>query len=78
MNSDEHEMLHRIDERTKRVDNHIRRLEADVEKNREDVDNLQSVAQKNTSDIRIGKAIIGAFGTILTGIAVKITGFFGI
>lgn len=71
------EILYRIDERTEQIRDEIQRVEANQKKQKKKIDDLESQTQKNTSDIKVGKALLGAIGTAFTAALAKIGGFFG-
>lgn len=60
---EQEEILYRLDERTERVDAHLKRLEKEVAENSKDIDDLQSSVDKNTT-------IIGGVGTAVTGVLI--------
>ena len=70
------EILYRIDERTEQIRDEIRRVEARQKKQKKKIDNLESQTQKNTSDIKVGKALLGAIGTAVTAVLAKVGGVF--
>ena len=77
MDSKEHEeILYRIDERTKQIKSEIDRVEERQKKQKKKINELESDTQKNSSDIKVGKAILGAIGTAVTALLAKIGGVF--
>jgi chaperonin cofactor prefoldin len=69
------EILYRLDERTKRVDNHLARLDNRVSENEDELRDLKSKTTKNTRDINYGKGLIGAIGTTTLALAMKVVGW---
>lgn len=76
MDSEEKELLYRVDERLARIEQeHIRRLsevEGDVESLDNIVDEHSNRIQRNETIIAI---ITGGLGTTLAGVAAKLSGF---
>lgn len=69
------EILYRLDERTKRVDNHLARLDNRVSENEDELKELKSQTNRNSRDISYGKGLIGAIGTATFTIVMKLLGF---
>lgn len=60
LSQQEHQMLHRVDERTERMDNRMDRIVAGQERNADDIDDLQENVGRNT--------------TILNGLTLGVSG----
>jgi chaperonin cofactor prefoldin len=79
MNDEERdEVLIRIDERTERIEDRIDRHEQRLESNESDIDGLKSDTQKNTSDIKIAKTLLGALGTLFAAVSARVMGLLNI
>jgi chaperonin cofactor prefoldin len=79
MNDEERdEVLIRIDERTERIEDRINRHEQRIETNESEIDNLKSDTQKNTSDIKVAKTLLGALGAMFTAISARVMGLLNI
>lgn len=73
---DEQEMekiLYQLDERTKRVDESIDRIEAKAEENSSDIDNLEEKVSRNSTIIG---GVTTAAGAVVIWVSDKITRFF--
>lgn len=74
------EILWRVDERTKRIDDHLENIDGRVQENGEDINEVQKDVQKNENDINTIKAAGGGIFTLLTaglsGALAKLGGFF--
>jgi predicted nucleic acid-binding Zn-ribbon protein len=73
---EQEEILYRIDERTEQIRDEIKRVEDRQKKQKKKIDDLESQTQKNTSDIKVGKALLGAIGTAVTAVLAKVGGIF--
>jgi hypothetical protein len=64
MDEDEmEEILYRLDERTKRVDDKLNRLDRETTKNSKDIDELQDVTRRNAT-------VLGGVATAVSGVAI--------
>lgn len=72
------EILYRLDERTKRVDDHLTRLERSVKENEKDLRELNQLTDRNSRDINYGKAIIGGLVAAMTAITTRIIGLLNV
>ena len=70
------EILYRIDERTEKIQQDISRVEMKQRKQDKKIDDLEAKTQKNTTNIKVGKAIMGVIGTAVAGVFAKIGGIF--
>lgn len=68
------EILIRLDERTKKVDDTIERLEQRTRENSEAIETNAEQIQANSDQLKAGKGIIGFIGMILSGLAAKVVG----
>ena len=75
MDEDEKEqILYRLDERTRHINENINRLDDKVSENREDIEEIRAVTLKNRKDIRYGKGVMGFIASAVAAISAKIIG----
>lgn len=68
------EILYRLDERTKRVDENLDRLDDRVTENSAQIDSLETTSDRNRRDIQYGKAIIGFLSMVVSSVTAKVVG----
>lgn len=68
------EILYRLDERTKRVDENLDRIDRLARQNRKRMQELNLKVQSNEEDIKRGKGALAIIGTAMSGVLAKIAG----
>lgn len=72
------ETLYRIDERTKQIRGDLKDIEERQLRHAKRIEQLESQTQKNRSDIKIGKGIVGFIAAGITAISTRLAGLFGL
>lgn len=66
------EILYRLDERTKKVDDHLERLDQRVAENEERIDELTTTVNKNSGNIKVAKRALAVLASAATAIAARV------
>ena len=70
--SERDELLYRLDERTERVDMHLRRIDERVEENSESIDRLEDIVSDHEDELNLAKKALAGIAGLVSAIAAKV------